>query len=106
MRIKHEDHYKRIDGVPVDYEMIYKSPLHYTINCGKATFIGVSLGVAAAWLYNQFLDISYSDANFISTLAIDKDDFWAFAAALLATGLIMYRCCHVSTLRLYRNQKE
>lgn len=107
MRIKHEDHYKRIDGVPIEYEMIYKLPLHYTINFGKAAFIGSLVVGSASWFYNQYItNIGYSEAHFISSLAADKGDFWYFVAALVGTGLFVYRCCHISTLRLYRNEKQ
>lgn len=95
-----------MDGLPKDYEMIYKFPLHYTLNTGKMVGVATSTIIPLAWLNNYIKQVPENQVEFISSLSTNVSDLWWFAGALALTNFIVYRCCHVATLRVYRNQKE
>lgn len=106
MRIKGEEYYRRMDGIPKDYEMIYKFPLHYTLNTGKLAVITSGSSLLGFCLYNYITGVPLRESEFVSTLAANADEFWWFVGALAYTSLLVYRCCHIITLRIYRNEKK
>lgn len=106
MRIKHEDYFKRVDDVSNEFEMIYKLPLHYTLNMGKMVTLGTSVGLPCAYLYNEYMIQPMSDMNFISTVAINQGDLLWFMGGLIISNLILYRCCDLATLRIYRYEEK
>lgn len=95
-----------MDRVPQDYEMIYKMPLHYTLNMGKAAAVVTGLAVPFIWLYNELYPSQREKRHFIGTAAIDEGDLKWFAVGLLVTNLLIFRTCHVIAMRLYRHQKS
>lgn len=106
LRIKHEDFYKRMDKIPLEYEMIYKFPLHYTINFGKAVALITTAGVPLAMLYYKLANVKNEVINFIGMTATSQDDAVYFLAGLIAFNIIIFRICHMIPLRIYRYQKS
>lgn len=104
LRIKHEDYYRRLDKVPDTYEMIYKSPLHYTINVGKELALGTPCFAAAVILYFKWFGLEEEAKYFVSFHAADQNELGIFFASLLILNIFVYRVCHITTLRIYRNQ--
>lgn len=86
--------------------MIYKLPLHYTMNMGKAAALLTSISIPGAWLYYHMNRVSDQISYFIGTSAATQEDLMWFIAALMATNVIIFRCCHVVALRVYRYQKS
>lgn len=95
-----------MDKVPQDYEMIYKMPLHYTLNLGKAAAIVTGLAVPLVWLYNELYPSQREALHFIGGAAINEGDMKWFAVGLLVTNLLIFRTCHIIAMRVYRHQKS
>lgn len=106
MRIKGEEYYRRMDGVPKDYDMVYKFPMHYTLNAGKLVAVATTSIVPCAWLYNYVNEVPETQLQFMSSLSTNVSELWWFIAALAGTNFIVYRCCHIPALRIYRKDEE
>lgn len=106
MRIKHEEYYKRIDGIPAEFELIYKLPLDHTMSMGKLLTVGTMIVIPSAYAYNMYTERGISDMDFLQSIAVNKDELGYFIGAILATNIILYRVCHISIPRVYRHQKK
>lgn len=103
MRIKHEDHFKRIDGIQHEFEMIYTNQLHYTLNFGKFLAITTTIGLPSAYLfYYGYVGREVNQLDFVSSVAINQYDIGWFLIILLISNVVLYRCCNMVTLRIYR----
>lgn len=103
MRIKHEDSFKRIDKIPDDFEMIYKCPLHYTLNIGKICALAAIIAMPLTyWIYGEIPEAPY----FVGPYSTSSRDVMWMRMGLAATAIILYRFCHLVTLRIYQNQKS
>lgn len=95
-----------MDKVPQEYEMIYKMPLHYTLNMGKAAAIVTSIAIPFVWLYNKLYQSQREAIHFIGTVAVNEGDVEWFAVGLIVTNLLIFRTCHKVAMRVYRHQKS
>lgn len=95
-----------MDKIPLEYEMIYKFPLHYTMNFGKAVALITTAGLPCAFLYYKVGNFTYKTLNFIGETATSQEDMVYFVAGLLAFNIIIFRICHIIPLRIYRYQKS
>lgn len=107
MRLKHEDHFKRIDGIPNEFEMIYVNQLHYTLNFGKFITIGTTIMLPTAYVYYYgFIGMQLNPMDFVQALAVNQNDIGWFLVALFISNIFLYRCCHITTLRVYRCENK
>lgn len=110
LRIKHEDYYRRLDGIPENYKMIYKLPLHYTLNLGKDIAVATPSAATIALLYYKYFNFNglaeEPASYFISFHAADQTELNIFVASLFILNFIVYRICHISTLRIYNNEES
>lgn len=103
----HGEHFKRIDDIPNEYEMIYKSQLHYTMNFGK--FVSSSLAlpsIAYLYYYGYLGRLPEYPLEFIAGVAFNQDDIAWFSVGLLAHIVCVYRLCDIAALRIYRCENE
>lgn len=106
MRLKHEEFYKRMDRIPLQYEMIYKFPLHYSTNICKIIAVGTMIIVPLAYLHNLYTEAGTFDMNFIQSKAVGESDIYWFMGFLAISNVFLYRCCHLVTLRVYRHEQK
>lgn len=95
-----------MDKIPLEYEMIYKFPLHYTMNFGKAVAIITTVGLPCALLYYRLGNVEHEIINFVGLTAASQDDLVYFVAGLIAFNMVIFRVCNMIALRIYRYQKS
>lgn len=107
MRLKHEDHFKRIDGIANEFEMIYKNQMHYTLNFGKFITIATTIILPGAYLYYYgYIGRKVNPLEFVSSVAIDQQDIRWFLIILTISNVLLYRVCSIVTLRVYRHESK
>lgn len=102
--MKGEDHYRRMDGLSKDFELIYKFPLHYSINCGKFVAVGSLACFGAAKLFSSLYESDKT--GFLAGIAISDLDYSLLVAGFLAMNIVLYRYCNIIPLRIYKNEKQ
>lgn len=107
MRLKHEDHFKRIDGIGNEFEMIYINQLHYTLNFGKFITIATTIVLPSAYLYYYgYIGREVNEMDFVASVAINQHDIGWFLIIMLISNVFLYRVCHITTLRVYRHESK
>lgn len=107
MKIKGEEHYKQIDNIAEDYELIYKFPLHYTLNMGKLCAGGTVTALSAVFAYQYLSDYrNVADMEFLGEVAHNESDVIWMVAGLITTSAFLYRFCHILALRVYRKDTK
>lgn len=85
--------------------MIYKSPLHYSLNIGKIAAVSTTVLLPFGWIRYYFTETKEA-VNFVGAYAADYSDSFIIAGILITLNIIVYLICHSTALRLYRNQKS
>lgn len=106
LRIKHEDYYKRIDNIPNEYEMVYKFPMHYTLNVGKSLTLATTLAIPSMYAFNTFMGYSLSNIEFISSVAVNKYELGWFIFGIAIFNILVYRFCDMTIFRIYRHENR
>lgn len=95
-----------MDGVNKEYQLIYKSPLHYTLNSGKIISIVTSISFAWQQFSNKLHGfIPQITEHNVLTLPDMTQVMWT-GVILGVLNIVIYAVCHVITIRIYQHNEE
>lgn len=108
LNMKREDHFKRIDRVPRESELIYKHPLHYSLNSAKLLSTASMGFVATTIAYDQLLKTKtlWLESKIWLEHAIEITDFYPMLLGLFVINSAILICVRAIPMRIYQLQTE
>lgn len=107
LRMKREEHYKRIDKIERGSELIYRQQLNYSLNVCKL-FPVVSMGGTALLVAYKYLlaDIFENHSDALDEIMLDASDLWPCLVGFYVFNMLLFICVNRIPLRIYRTGDE
>lgn len=106
MRMKREEHIKRIDKIERDSELIYRIPLNYSLNFGKLLSSVTVGGISILCVY-ELLQVknlfSNESPGTLGELVADTSDLPIFIMGFFVINIAFVALLRLLPLRIYRS---
>lgn len=68
----------------------------------------ITTAIVPSFCLEEYLNQSHKEdeIRFVANIAVDRSELVPFVTILLILNAFVYRCCHIATLRIYKNQKS
>lgn len=97
-----------MDGITSDYELIYRNPLHYTLNIGKLlsfTTVPASIAMQLYYYWTGTTPITQTINN--SQVFFNyADEVPIIMCAFIIMNILVTGVCHATTLRIYKKDDK
>lgn len=105
--MRREEHYKRIDKIERESQLIYRQQLNYTMNVGK-TFAVVTMGGMALLTAYKFLlaDVVQNEPEALGQLITEASDLVPALMGFYAFNVALVVCINRIPLRIYRTGEK
>lgn len=107
LRMKREEHYKRMDKIERGSELIYRQQLNYSINACKAvaalSMCGVAISCALKFLAG---DVVETQSEGIGQIIAETSDIFPALIGFVVLNLSLLVCVNRIPLRIYRTGEE
>lgn len=108
LRMKKEEHFKRIDKMKSDTELIYKQQLNYFMNLCKLMSSVSLCGMTSLCVYKSLLAKNIIDEHFdaFGELVAETADVYPFMIGFYVFNIAILGCINLLPLRIYRHGSQ
>lgn len=108
LRMKREEHFKRIDKLERASELIYKQQLNYSLNFCKLISTVSLGGMTSLCSYKLLLakNILEEQSEAVGKLVADTSDLYGFLIGFYVFNIAILVCINLLPLRIYRLGEE
>lgn len=102
-----ENRHRRQDGIPEQFQLIYKSKASTIVYCVKSAAIITFVGIAASWIY-CYLTGATIDPSTRGLLLVPTsiDEMKWLSCIGIVMNLLAFRISHMCLHRIYRHEKK